>query len=101
MPRLSVGELKPGMTLSRPVVNERGTVLLPGGIELEPKIIEKISAMGVDTVFVKGTPACLPPREQVDAVLDRRFKMVEGSAEMCRLKESMKKHLEGLYGGSD
>ncbi len=101
MPRVSVGELKPGMRLSRPVVNENGTVLLPGGIELEPKLIERISMMGVDGVFVKGTPACLPPREEIDAVLDRRFRKVEGLVGMSRLKEAMRRHMEALYGGTD
>ncbi len=85
------------MRLTRPVLNENGLVMIGENTELTESLIGKIRDMGMDTVQVDGAPRDLPPRDEVFAQLDKRFKKVETQPHMDVLKRLIAEHIEDLY----
>ena len=104
MSRILATKLTPGMKLARPVLNESGFVMIGEGVELNQVLIEKIQGMGVDSVYILGASKARPPKEEVLAGLDARFRNVEATPHMNQLKKVIADHIEGLYeehGSSD
>jgi len=104
MSRILAASLTPGMKLARPVLNESGFVMIGEDVELTEMLIEKIQAMGVDSVYIHGASKVRPPKEEVLAALDDRFRNVEAMPNMGLLKKVIADHIEGLYeehGSSD
>lgn len=60
MQRLPLKLLEPGMVVAKPVVNEKGAVLVSENSELNDKIILRLENMGIARVAVKGFPVRLP-----------------------------------------
>jgi hypothetical protein len=98
MSTISPRKLAPGMTLSRPVLNKNGLIVIKENTELTESLIGKIRDMGVDEVHIQGHSTSLPPREEALAALERRFKGVEGAPHMGLLKKLITEHIESLYG---
>ena len=86
------------MRLAGPVLNKNGLVVIGGDTALTESLIGKIRDMGVDAVQVAGPSWNLPPREEVRAELDRRFRKVETEPYMGVLKSLIAEHIESLYG---
>lgn len=97
MSRISVTKLTPGMKLARPVLNESGFVMIGEDAELTDVLIEKIQGMGLDSVYIQGSSKDRPPKEEVLAGLDERFRNVEAKPHMGLLKKVIADHIEGLY----
>lgn len=97
MPKIAVGNLKPGMKLSKPVVNEAGMILLGEGTELTNALIERLQNMNVSSVFVEGVSKPQKSKEDALAEIDARFKKTENEPYMSMLKRLIKEHVEGLY----
>jgi hypothetical protein len=97
MPRLAAGDLQQGMILSKPVTNANGVVMLGEATELTAQLIEKIRAMDIEHVYVKGAPQTGISLEEALAELDRRFKGVEEAPHMKTIKRAIREHLECLY----
>ena len=97
MSRILAAKLTPGMKLARPVLNESGFVMIGEDAELTEMLIEKIQGMGVDSVYVHGASKVRPPKEEVLAALDERFRNVEAMPNMGLLKKVIADHIEGLY----
>jgi hypothetical protein len=96
MSRVSVKDLTPGMKLTRPVT-KNGLVMIGEDTELTRQLIDKLQQMDLDSVYVHGASKALPPRDEVFADLDRRFRQVEAEPFMAVLKNAISEHLESLY----
>ncbi len=90
--------MKPGMVLSKPVVNASGVLILPDETELTETLIRKIMNMGIEAVFVKGTPDNGSSLEQMLSDLDKRFQHVEAAPCMDVIKKALRDHIKDLYG---
>ena len=99
MSMISPRKLVPGMKLTRPVLNKSGLVMIGENVVLTEGLIAKIRGMDMDTdtVQVEGTSRGLPPKEEMLAQLDRRFKNVETQPHMGEIKRLIAEHIEGLY----
>ncbi len=53
MRRLLTEKLQPGMIVARPIYSSDGRILLHAGIELDAVYIDRLSAMGIISVYVK------------------------------------------------
>ncbi|MCX5815753.1 MAG: hypothetical protein NTX75_05855 [Proteobacteria bacterium] len=98
MPKILLNELKPGMKLAKPVLNEDDITLLGEDTELTEAVIEKLKTLDVYAVYVKGVSKPDMPREEALLELDKRFEKVEHEPYMDMLKRVLKEHIEGLYG---
>jgi hypothetical protein len=97
MKKVSINELEAGMILAKPVL--RGTMLiLAEGTELTDPWISRIDDMGIDCLFVEGATEQAISQEEALALLDARFKLVDGDPHMDFLKKIVREHIEGLYG---
>jgi len=97
LPKVTVNNLKPGMKLSKPVVNEAGMILLGEGTEITDALIERLQNMNVSSVFVEGASKPQKPKEDAMAEIDARFKKTENEPHMGMLKKLLKEHVEELY----
>jgi len=97
MAKIPVSSLKPGMKLTKPVVNNAGMVLLGEGTELTDTLIERLLNMDIGSVYVEGTANPGKSKEEMLAELDARFKKTENEPNMGTLKRLLKEHIEELY----
>ncbi|MCL4456881.1 MAG: hypothetical protein M1147_10350 [Nitrospirae bacterium] len=97
MPKVPANSLKPGMKLSKPVMNDAGMILLGEGTELTNALIERLQNMNVSSVYVEGAAAPQKPLEEILSELDARFKKTENEPNMGLLKKLFRDHIEGLY----
>lgn len=85
------------MKLERPVANKNGLMMIGADTELTGILIEKIQKMDILAVYVHGESKALPPREELLAQLDGRFRNVETAPHMDVIKKLLREHIEGLY----
>lgn len=97
MPAVTVANLKSGMKLSRPIVNDSGMVLLPQGTVLTDSLIGRIENMNIATVSIEGSQEPQKPLEEVMAEIDARFRNADDQPLMQMLKRIMKEHAEVMY----
>ncbi|TAN40942.1 MAG: hypothetical protein EPN22_16655 [Nitrospirae bacterium] len=97
MPKVSVENLKPGMKLAKPVMNEGGMVLLGPGTELTAASISRLVNMSIGSVTVEGSSKPAKPKEELFAEIDARFKKTESEPNMSLLKKILQEHTEALY----
>ena len=95
--KISAKDITPGMKLERPVMNKNGLMMIGADTELTEALVEKIQKMDIQVVYVHGTSTALPPREEVLARFERRFRNVETAPHMDVLKKLLREHIEGLY----
>ena len=95
--RISAKNITPGMKLERPVLNKNGLMMIGEDTELTEVLVKKIQKMGIQVVYVHGTSTALPPREEVLARFEERFRNVETAPHMNVLKKLLREHIEGLY----
>jgi len=94
---VSVANLKPGMKLSRAVVNDSGMVLLPQGTVLTDSLIQRIENMNLTSISVEGGAESRKPKEEVLAELEHRFRKSDDQPLMQVIKRAMREHLEAVY----
>ena len=97
MPKLSPSGLEPGMITARSVVNGNGMVLLGENTELTAELIDRITNMDVDTVYVLGTTKPTRPKDEALAEIDSRFRLVGDDPNMAAIRKAVLKHVESLY----
>lgn len=97
MAKIPVSALKPGMKLTKPVVNDAGMVLLGEGTELTNSLIERLQNMNIGSVYVEGTSSPEKSLDEALAELDARFKKTENEPYMGTLKRLLKEHIEELH----
>ncbi len=98
MPKILVDKLMPGMKLSKPVKNESGMILLAEGTELSASLIERLAAMGVESVNIDAVEAPVKPKAVMLSELDSRFKKTESEPYMGLIKKIFKEHIDKLDG---
>jgi len=89
MQKIPLKRAAPGMKLAKPVVNEKGVVLIGAGIELTEGIINTLEKKEIDRVIVEGSPlgeTGKPPEERIDE-LNARFRNVSDDSVMMHIKD--------------
>ncbi len=61
--RLSLRHVRPGLVVARSIYHANGTLLLGHGIELDARLITRLSAIGIDSVYVKNPYFACEPEE--------------------------------------
>jgi hypothetical protein len=97
MASITVANLKAGMKLAKPIVNDSGMVLLPQGTVLTDAHIRRIENMDLTAVSIEGGNEERKPKEVVLAEIDARFSQCEHVQLMQMLKHVLKEHIEELY----
>lgn len=95
MIKISIDKAKPGMKILKDVVNEAGMVVVPAGKELTDALIDKLSMMNVDFIYVEGQKE-MPSKEEVFEQIEKRFKKATDSYTLL-IKKALKRHIEELY----
>jgi hypothetical protein len=96
MRRLRISEVLPGQKLARAITNASGVVMVQPGAELTPALIERLEALGIDSVLVAGDPEGLAAGPSVDErlrELDARFAGHEQDDWMMQLKDIVARQL--------
>jgi HD-GYP domain-containing protein (c-di-GMP phosphodiesterase class II) len=57
MKQIPISSLKPGLIFSKPVYIEGNNLLVPAGVAIRKKDIERLTAWGIETVQTDGEPA--------------------------------------------
>ena len=90
MQKIKLKLAKPGMTLAKPVTNDRGMTLCGEGTTLTEEIIARLHRMEVSIIAVKGHPVKTGTEyksvEQQLAELDERFQKVASDPLMKKIK---------------
>ncbi len=97
MAKIAVANLKAGMKLLKPVVNESGMVMLGEGTVLTEQMIAKISSMNINAVFVEGKEQRTKTKQEALAELEQRFSRSGENEQMKLLKKVMLEHIEEIY----
>jgi hypothetical protein len=95
--KVPLDKLMPGMTLSKPVMNKNGMVMLGQGTELTESLIQKIADLDIGSAYVHGYAQPQVPKEEMLAQLDDRFAGVVGEPYMALLKKLLREHVAELY----
>lgn len=97
MPRVPIDKIKPGMKLSRPIVNEMDVVLIGEGVELTDTLIKRIRDMGISSVYIEGISKPKKSKEEMLRELNERFKKTENEPHMYLLKKVLRETIEEMY----
>ncbi|GAB6183920.1 hypothetical protein [Thermodesulfovibrio hydrogeniphilus] len=93
--KISIDRAKPGMKVVKDVVNEAGMVVLPAGKELTESLINRLSSMDIDYIYVEGEKQ-LPPKDKVFEDIEKKFKRADDSYTLL-IKKAIQNHFEELY----
>lgn len=93
MQKLSINDIKPGMVLAKPVMNDKGMPLCTEGTELTDKLIDRLREMNISTLTVKGHPVDtgVPDKTVEEKIreMTARFARVEGDPLMDRIRDAI------------
>ena len=97
MLKVSVESVGPGAVLAKPIVNERGAILIAAGVEVTASLKEKLASMGITEVFIVGKKAPDIPKEEFVAKADLSFSKTGEDPRMAAMKRALLAHIEELY----
>lgn len=99
LPKISVDSIRPGMKLSKSVVNKAGMVLIGEHTLMTDILIERLNSMAVKSVYIyiEGDSKPQRPIEEVMSEIDKRFRKTENEPYVYLLKRALRKHIEELY----
>ncbi|MEJ5227843.1 hypothetical protein [Thermodesulfovibrio sp.] len=95
MKKISIDRVKPGMKIVKEVMNEAGMVVVPAGKELTESLINKLTMMDIQHVYVEGERD-LPPKDDVLREIEIRFKRIDDPITL-NIKRALLTHIEELY----
>ncbi len=95
MIKIHIDKAKAGMKVVKDIVNDAGMVIVPAGRELTDSLINKLSMIDIEYIYVEGEKE-LPPKEEVFKEIENRFKRIEDSNTLS-IKMALIKHLEEMY----
>lgn len=95
MIKISIDRAKAGMKLAQDVVNEAGMVVIPAGKELTDSLINKLSKMNIEVIYIEGQKE-LPPINQVLDELEKRFMKINDTQTLL-LKKALLEHIQEMY----
>jgi len=96
MQRVPIDKAVQGMVVARPVTNETGVVMVGAGTALTEGLIEKLTALEIDHVIVKGRPLGgeAKPLDQLYKELDSRVTLIAADKVCMQIKDIIKKDLK-------
>ncbi len=71
MKKVSVATLRTGQSFSEAVYIEGNSVLVPAGIAVRKKDIDRLKSWGIDTVYTNGDPVAEKPTQGLDSAQDK------------------------------
>ena len=90
MQKIPLKQARPGMTLAKPVVNDRGMTLVGAGTQLTQDTIDRLAGMEVKRITVEGHPVDTGQEEKsLDQMLDdldKRFMKVKDDPLMKKIR---------------
>lgn len=95
MIKISIDRAKAGMKVAQDVVNEAGMVVIPAGKELTDSLINKLSKMNIEVIYIEGQKE-LPPINQVLDELEKRFMKINDTQTLL-LKKALLEHIQEMY----
>lgn len=95
--RVGIESVTAGTRLARPVTNDSGITLFGEGFVLDERSIERIMALGIDYIYVEGTPSTRRPLEEELKELEKRFNKVMDVPFMTTIKTAVKEYIISLY----
>lgn len=91
MQKIPINKVIEGMMLAKPILREDGVVLMGEGTELTGVLIEKLKALEIKRIIVKGRPLDLGTEEktaeQFTAELDERLRIVADDKLCSQMRE--------------
>ncbi len=97
MAKVAIANLKAGMRLTKPVVNETGMVMFGEGTVLTDQMITKLSNMNISAVFVEGAQQRTKTKDEALREIEQRFARSGENEQMKMLKKVMIEHIEEIY----
>lgn len=111
MRKLTIDNVKDGMTLAKPLHNMEGKVLLAQGCKLSQRIISRLDEWGCDIVYVEGEPETESEKnmvmgydcqdgnvEKLIEEIELRFSNVADDPVLQMVKMTFKEHIIGKCG---
>ncbi|HHW19916.1 MAG TPA: hypothetical protein PKZ17_00085 [Thermodesulfovibrio thiophilus] len=95
MIKIPIDKAKPGIKIVKDIVNESGMIVVPAGKELTESLIDKLSMMNIDFIYVEGKKE-LPPKDEVLNEIEKRFKKINDEPTLL-IKRALEAHIEDLY----
>lgn len=93
MQKVPITRASPGMILAKPVMGDKGLPLCAEGTELTEKLIDRLRAMNVPSVTVRGRPlASGAPEKTADErarEIEERFVRVTGDPLMDKVRDAV------------
>ena len=93
MRAISVSQLHPGLMLGRPLLDERGNLLLNRGVRLSEAYIKSLYSKGFEFVYIRDTEAEVDVEPEEDISLATRAKAIQDLRETF---ESIGKEIDKL-----
>ena len=100
---IKLDEIAPGMVLAQPVLDARGSLIVPADTPLTAELAERLRSRNIESVTVKTEDASSGggDPEEVKARLDRAFADVAGNELMDALRAAVEAHLVGDSEGGE
>ncbi|MEN2993789.1 MAG: hypothetical protein ABDH19_00370 [Thermodesulfovibrio sp.] len=95
MIKISIDKAKPGMKITKDIVNEAGMVVVPAGKKLTDSLINKLSTMNIKFIYVEGKKE-MPPKEELLREVEEKFKKAK-DVYTTLIKKALMNHIEELY----
>jgi hypothetical protein len=93
MQKVPITLASPGMVLAKPIMNDKGMPLCAEGTELTEMLIDRLRAMNITVLTVKGHPlggdSTTRTLEERIAEIEERFIQVKGDPLMDRVRSAI------------
>ncbi|HIJ59337.1 MAG TPA: hypothetical protein HPP56_01790 [Nitrospirae bacterium] len=97
MAKVAIANVKTGMKLLKPVINDSGMVMLGEGTILTDQMINKLNNMNISFVYVEGSQAKTKSKEALINEINERFQKSGTNEQMVLLHKLMIEHIEETY----
>jgi hypothetical protein len=90
-----MNEVQPGMVLAKPVMNSSGMVIVGAGLTLDDAVIDRLTQLGKEAIYVEGTPVLDVARSlaEQERELHHRFRKVQADGRLMKIRDAIKAHL--------
>jgi hypothetical protein len=93
MQKVPINLASPGMILAKPIMNDKGMPLCAEGTSLTETLIDRLRAMNITVLTVKGHPlggesAAKTPEEKIQEI-EERFLPVKGDPLMDKVRDAI------------
>jgi hypothetical protein len=92
MQKVPITLAAPGMVLAKPIMNDKGMPLCAEGTSLTESLIDRLRAMNITAITVKGHPlgdAAVKTLDEKIEEIEERFTHVKGDPIMDKVREAI------------